>query len=66
MPDRLLTPEEVAQRLNVTPSWVKKHANRQRKPYIPCVKMGSVLRFNSGQIDEFIQECARLVAAQSH
>ena len=65
MADKLLTPEEVAERLNVTPNWVRKHANRQRKPYIPCVKMGSVLRFDSRRIEEFVQECAKLVTAQS-
>lgn len=47
----LLKPEEVAERLNVTTSWVYLAA-RTRK--LPSVRLGRNVRFREADINEFI------------
>src|ERR1041385_9471590 len=42
--ERLLTPQEIADRLGVSERWVRDHATR-RWPRITAVKLGSLLRF---------------------
>src|SRR5258708_6419388 len=51
--ERLLTPTEVADRLGVSPRWVRDHATR-REPRIPSVRLGSLLRFRWSDIAEFL------------
>jgi hypothetical protein len=55
----LLTAQEVADWLNVSPAWVRDHATR-RKPLLPTVKLGSgkgaPLRFHPGRIKGFIEK----------
>jgi excisionase family DNA binding protein len=51
----LLTPHQVASRLQVSPSWVRDHATR-KLPKIPSVKVGKLLRFKIEDIDQFIHE----------
>ena len=50
----LLTPEEVARRLHVSPRWVRDHATR-RSPRIPAVDLGSRMRFRPRDVEEFIR-----------
>jgi excisionase family DNA binding protein len=52
--ERLLTPNEVAKILNVSYGWVKDHAGR-KKPHIPCVRLGGLLRFRPEDVEEFIK-----------
>ncbi len=51
----LLTPEQVAKRLGVSPRWVRDHATR-RSPRIPAVDLGSRMRFRPSAVEDFIRE----------
>jgi excisionase family DNA binding protein len=53
--ENLLDVEEVARRLNVSPQWVRDHATR-RHPKLPCVRLGSLMRFRPSAVDEFIEQ----------
>ena len=53
----LLTPAQVAKRLQVSPRWVRDHATR-RAPRIPAVDLGARLRFRRADIEEFIKSLA--------
>lgn len=52
---RLLTPQEVADRLGVSQRWVRDHASR-RSPRIPAVKLGPLLRFRLRDVEAFLTE----------
>ena len=49
----LLTVAEVAKQLRVSPSWVRDHCAR-RRPLLPVIRLGSLLRFDSQKIREFM------------
>ena len=51
----LLTVDQVAERLTVSPQFVREHATRC-EPRIPCVRLGSMLRFRDVDIDNFIEQ----------
>lgn len=51
--ERLLTPQEVADRLGVSQRWVRDHATR-RWPRITAVKLGSLLRFRWRDVEDFL------------
>lgn len=55
----LLDVEEVARRLNVSPQWVRDHSTR-RTPKLPCVRLGSLLRFRPKDVDTFIEQQSQL------
>src|SRR5215469_7825002 len=57
--DYLLDVEEVARRLNVSPQWVRDHSTR-RTPKLPCVRLGSLLRFRPRDVDTFIEQQSQL------
>ncbi len=63
MPERLLTPKEVAAWLGVSVPWVLDHASGRRRPQIPSVKLGKVVRFRCEDLEEFIRECCRISGA---
>jgi excisionase family DNA binding protein len=52
--EELLTPEQVAKRLQMSPRWVRDHATR-RSPRIPAVMLGSRIRFRPADIETFIR-----------
>lgn len=62
--DPLLTPEQVAERLNVSPDWVRDHSSR-KTPRLPVIRLGGgpgragLLRYRASDIERFIQEMAR-------
>lgn len=63
-PERLLTPEEVADILGLSRDWVRRHAAPAvRKPELKCVRIGSEqraeLRFRVSDVQEFIQQNLR-------
>ncbi len=49
--DRLLTPEEVCERLNVTRRWLRR-ADARRE--FPIVKVGSLNRYPESAIEDYI------------
>lgn len=54
---RLITAEQVAEKLGVKISWVHEKT-RQRCPEqerIPCVRLGKYVRFSEAEIDAWIQ-----------
>jgi Helix-turn-helix domain len=51
---RLLTPDEVSIMLGKTPAWVKAHANGNRKPILPSMKIGKSRMFRREAIEEFM------------
>jgi excisionase family DNA binding protein len=51
--ERLYSAQEVAKRLGVSERWVRDHATR-RKPRIPAIKLGPLLRFRWRDIEEFL------------
>jgi excisionase family DNA binding protein len=53
-PEPLLNVDQVAELLNVSAQFVRDHATRC-EPRIPCVRLGSLLRFRMVDIDEFIE-----------
>ena len=63
--DPLLTPEQVAQRLNVSPDWVRDHSSR-KEPRLPVIRLGGgpgragLLRYRASRIEKFIEEMERL------
>jgi hypothetical protein len=63
--DPLWTPEQVAQRLNVSPDWVRDHSSR-KEPRLPVIRFGGgpgragLLRYRASQIEKFIEEMESL------
>ena len=51
--ERLLSPQEVADRLGVSERWVRDHATR-RNPRIRAVKLGPLLRFRWSDLEDFL------------
>jgi hypothetical protein len=68
--DALLTPEQVARRLNVSPDWVRDHSSR-KEPRLPVIRFGGgpgragLLRYRASQIEKFIAEMERLSGRNS-
>jgi excisionase family DNA binding protein len=52
----LLTVRQVAEWLNVSPSWVRDHATNRRRPALPALKLGKSLRFREDQLTEWIRQ----------
>ena len=65
--DALLTPEQVAKRLNTSIDWVWDHSSR-KMPLLPVIRIGDgpgragILRYRASKIEEFIIEQERLSA----
>ena len=63
--DPLLTPEQVAKRLNTSLDWVWDHSSR-KTPLLPVIRFGNgpgragILRYRASKIEEFIAELERL------
>jgi Helix-turn-helix domain len=63
--DSLLTPEQVAERLNVSPDWVRDHSSR-KTPRLPVIRLGGgpgragLLRYRASDIEKFVEEMARI------
>jgi excisionase family DNA binding protein len=53
---QLLTVRQVAEWLNVSPSWVRDHATKRRRPTLPALKLGKTLRFRKDQLAEWIRQ----------
>ena len=68
--DPLLTPEQVAERLNVSPDWVRDHSSR-KSPRLPVIRLGGgpgragLLRYRASEIERFIEEMARVSERRS-
>jgi len=62
--DPLLTPEQVAKRLNTSLDWVWDHSSR-KMPLLPVIRFGDgpgragMLRYRASKIEEFVLEQER-------
>jgi excisionase family DNA binding protein len=56
MRSQLLTVRQVAEWLNVSPSWVRDHAAHRRRPVLPAIKLGKSWRFRDDQVAEWIRQ----------
>jgi excisionase family DNA binding protein len=52
----LLTVRQVSEWLNVSPSWVRDHATKRRRPALTSMKLGRSLRFREDQLAEWIRQ----------
>ena len=68
--DPLLTPNQVAKRLNTSIDWVWDHSSR-KTPLLPVIRIGNgpgragILRYRASKIEEFIAEQERLSLIRS-
>lgn len=63
MPERLMTPKAVAEWLGVSLGWVLDHASGRRRPHLPSVKLGKAVRFRREDVENFLEECTRILKA---
>lgn len=61
-PDDILTVDEVSAWLRVSAAWVRAHANGNRRPVLPSIKMGGHRRFRRKDIERFLDELAKTAA----
>jgi hypothetical protein len=68
-PDALLTPEQVAERLQVSVDWVRDHSSR-KLPRLPVIRLGGgpgrrgLLRYRISEIEKFIADLERLSSSR--
>jgi hypothetical protein len=68
--DPLLTPDQVAKRLNTSVDWVWDHSSR-KVPLLPVIRFGEgpgragMLRYRASKIEEFVAEQERFSATRS-
>ena len=55
----LLTPTQVAERLQVSVAWVRDHSTR-KYPRIPVVRVGGLLRYHPEDIDLWLQDLRKV------
>jgi predicted DNA-binding transcriptional regulator AlpA len=59
-PEDLLTPEQLAERLQVAKSWVFEQTRNRAKVRnahpLPCIRLGKYLRFSWSQVCEWLQD----------
>lgn len=59
-PADILTPEQLAERLQVSKSWVfeqtRNRARIRNKRPLPCIRLGKYLRFSWCQVSEWLQQ----------
>ncbi len=54
--DDMLTVNQVADWLLMSPDWVRAHSNKNREPYLPSVKLGNQRRFPWRLLRERVNE----------
>ena len=55
---QLLSVQQVAKILSVSPAWVRDHATR-KQPHLMNIKVGKLLKFRPNHVEEFINTCCR-------
>jgi len=60
--DRLLTPDEVCERLNVTKRWIRRAIEDK---LFPRIKIGGLNRFPQSGVEAYIKEQQRAAEEQS-
>jgi hypothetical protein len=60
----ILTVNEVAAWLQVSPSWVRLHSKRHRNPFLPSFKVGKYLRFRRSALRHVVKSWERAAGGQ--
>jgi hypothetical protein len=59
-PEDILTPEQLAERLQVSKSWIfeqtRQRAKIRNKSPLPCIRLGKYLRFSWPQVCQWMAE----------
>ncbi len=58
-PENILTPEEVAERLKVPPSWVYEKTRARCRNPIPCLRLGRYVRFDWAAVVTWLSQEAK-------
>ena len=58
--EQLLSVKEVAAWLRISEAWVRAHANGERRPHLPSLKLGKSVRFRASDVEGFLMACERL------
>ena len=51
-----LTPQQVADALQVSRAWVYDHARGRRRPVLRALRVGGIVRISRQDLDRFIEE----------
>ena len=54
--ERLLSVAEVSQWLGVSQSWVRAHGSHTKRPHMPAIRMGGLLKFREEEVELWLQE----------
>jgi excisionase family DNA binding protein len=54
--EHLLSVAAVAEWLGVSESWVREHASGKKRPHMPALRMGGLLRFRREEIEAWLKE----------
>ena len=57
--NKLLTPEELAERLKLSVGWVYEHVRGRAGERLPGFKLGKYWRFREGDVAEWLERQAR-------
>lgn len=60
--EEILTVEQVAEWLQVSPAWVRAHANKSRRPHLPGFKAGKYVRFSRAAVRRAVEQWQREAA----
>jgi predicted DNA-binding transcriptional regulator AlpA len=53
--EKLLTVEQVAERLGMSTVWVYQHSSGERRPQIPYIKLGRSVRYRASSVEDFVR-----------
>jgi hypothetical protein len=60
----LMTPAQVANRLQVSVAWVRDHSTR-KQPRLPVVRVGGLLRYRAEDIEHWIEQQTRFATPRA-
>lgn len=58
-PEDILTPQQLADRLQVSLTWVREKMRHRAKHPLPAIRLGRYLRFNWADIEVWLEERKR-------
>jgi len=51
---KLMTLKEVAEKVDMSPKWVRKHTSKHAQPRLGFTRLGNFLKFSEEQVAEFL------------
>jgi len=52
--EKLMTLKEAAEKLGMSPRWVRNHTSRHAQPRLGFTRLGHLLKFSDQQLQEFL------------